>query len=44
LLATGVGNNTYMGSMDEDLDGCPHIVDGGSGTATVDIGAYEFQP
>jgi len=39
------GNNSLVPSgVDKDLDGNQRIVDGGSGTATVDIGAYEYQP
>ena len=40
------GNNSLVaGNVDKDLDGNPRIVDGDNdGTATVDIGAYEYQP
>ena len=40
------GDNTFVPSgVDGDLDGSKRIVDGDSdGTATVDIGAYEYQP
>jgi len=39
------GNNSYVpAGVTTDLDGNPRIVDGGSGTATVDMGAYEYQP
>jgi len=40
------GDNTLVpGGVDKDLDGNQRIVDGDNdGTATVDIGAYEYQP
>ena len=40
------GRNSYVPSgVDKDLDGNKRIVDGDNdGTATVDIGAYEYQP
>jgi len=39
------GNNSLVPSgVDKDLDGNQRVVDGGSGTAVVDIGAYEYQP
>jgi hypothetical protein len=40
------GTNTPYGELSAtDFDGNPRIVDGdGDGTATVDMGAYEFQP
>ncbi|RKY16187.1 MAG: hypothetical protein DRP63_05845, partial [Planctomycetota bacterium] len=40
------GRNSYVPSgVSEDLDGNQRIVDGdNNGTATVDMGAYEYQP
>jgi len=41
------GDNGYINGVDKDLDGNPRIVDGDDppdGVATVDIGAYEYQP
>ena len=40
------GKNSYVPSgVTTDLDGYPRIVDGNAdGTATVDLGAYEYQP
>jgi len=39
------GNNSYVpAGVTTDLDGNPRIVDGGSGAATVNMGAYERQP
>jgi len=37
------GDNTYISGVDKDLDGNQRVVDGGSGAARVDIGAYEKQ-
>ena len=37
-------NGSVPSGVTEDLDGNPRIVDGGSGNAIVDIGAYEYQP
>ena len=38
-------NNSVPSGVDKDLDGKQRIVDGNNnGTATVDIGAYEYQP
>jgi parallel beta-helix repeat protein len=41
-----IGNNSYVpAGVTTDLAGNPRIVDGnGDSTATVDIGAYEYQP
>jgi len=37
------GTNSAI-SLPTDLDGNPRVIDGdGDGTATVDMGAYEFQ-
>ena len=39
------GDNSYVpAGVTTDLDGNQRIVDGGSGSATVDMGAYEYQP
>jgi len=39
------GNNEYISGVDKDLDGNERVVDGDNdATATVDIGAYEYQP
>ena len=38
------GNNSFISGVSTDLDGNPRVVDGDlDGTATVDMGAYEFQ-
>jgi len=38
-------NAAVLDDVTTDLDGHPRIVDGnGDSTATVDMGAYEYQP
>ncbi|MGI6494882.1 MAG: glycine-rich domain-containing protein [Kiritimatiellia bacterium] len=38
-----LGNNSYV-SGDKDFAGTTRILDGGSGTATVDVGCFEYDP
>ncbi|HMB92002.1 MAG TPA: choice-of-anchor Q domain-containing protein [Rhodothermales bacterium] len=40
--AIDAGDNAALPAGSNDLDGHPRIFDGGSGTATVDLGAYEY--
>jgi len=41
--AIDTGNNTFVSSLSTDLDGNPRVIDGNlDGTATVDMGAYEY--